>query len=373
MSKASRALLRSKPTPLPKSSNLSRVGDLMEGDDTDPLGNLVDEVLEGRSERTTDGVSAQAAKEVVVATTSMQAVGLTANDLLPKKTYELPLSMLRETSLNARHHYIIEEVDALALEIMRKGQLVAASGFVEDGVVKLLDGGKRLRALRVANIDTMRVEIRERPESPQDAYILSRTFNLARSEQTCFDDAVRFKQLLEDRVFKSQAEIAEKVFEDKKKEWKVSRILSLNKIPQVLVRAMREDLPDGKKPKTLMESFAEVVADSFTEGEEIDDTKLQKITEVVHQVNAKELSLKEMKALLASRLSDPKQREKSEAVPVTYGAVTGTIKAYRARGQVEFSIKGIPEGDVEKVMEAIKRALSDATGEGQGEAPSMKG
>lgn len=357
---AKKDLLKVKPTRLPR-TEVNRVSDLMEGEEQDPLASLADDVLEGRAERNA-AVGSSVRSEVVIKEPQVNLKRSSIDELVEGSTYDLPLNILRETPLNARHHYFVTEVDHLAQKIMSEGQLVAATGYVDDGVVKVLDGGKRLRALRVANMDTMRVYIIKKPENARQAYLTSRSHNETRSTQTCFDDAFRFKQLLDEKVYGTQSELAKDVYGDEKKQWKVSRILSLNKLPQDLIKVMREgEEKDGEPlPRTANVSYAELIAECFSEGEDDDEEKIAKIIDVVHLVKAKGLSVKEMKSLLQSRLSGPKQRDKSESMPVSYGDMTGKIKAYKARGQVDFSIKGIPEGEVDKLIEVLKKAISEA-------------
>lgn len=274
-------------------------------------------------------------------------------DLVVGQTYNLPLGMLIDSPRNARVHYIQEEIDEMVLELQSTGQNVAAWGYVDGDKVRIVDGGKRLRAARAGGLDTLRVDINEKPTSEKEIYKLSRKMNLKRSAQTCFDDAVRFRQMLDDGTFKDQEEIGRELL-DGASQTTVSQILSLNKIPEKTLRLMRED------PKKLCQTaFAVEVAKQFRDGEEVEASKLHAISEVLRKVSEEDLSVKKMRELFESRMVGPKPRTQATSIAVKFGEAAGAIKMYRSRGQVDFSIKGVPEDRLHDLAERIQRAIAE--------------
>jgi ParB family transcriptional regulator, chromosome partitioning protein len=345
-----------KAIPLRSSHSDDRVSDLMKEVGTGSEFDLAGEVLATNAELSKAPVPGHVAgrREVpampVATTTGMPQ---SVHELVAGQTYNLPLGLLTDSPRNARVHYIQEEIDDLVVELQANGQEVAAWGYIDEDRVRIVDGGKRLRAARAAGLESLRVDVNERPQSDKEIYKLSRKLNLKRSAQTCFDDAVRFRQMLDDGTFKDQEELGRELLEGAS-QTTVSQILSINKIPEKLIRLMREDAK-----KLCQTAFAVEVARHFREGEEVESSKVHAISEILRKVSEEDLSVKKMRELFESRMVGPKPRTQPTSITVKFGAADGSIKVYRSRGQVEFSIKGVPEDRLQELTERIQKAISE--------------
>jgi ParB family transcriptional regulator, chromosome partitioning protein len=79
----------------------------------------------------------------------------------------------------------------------------------------------------------------------------------------------------------------------------------------------------------------------------------------LRKVSEEDLSVKKMRELFESRMVGPKPRTQPTSITVKFGAADGSIKVYRSRGQVEFSIKGVPEDRLQELTERIQKAISE--------------
>lgn len=352
-----------KAVPLTASANPDRVAALMETAETEVEFDLAGAVLSNNAEDSKTGrVMAEngarlgsekiptGARDPVWVSSGLV---LSVSDIRVGQVHEVPLALIVDSPRNARVHYVQEEVDELATELQADGQKVPAYGYVDGDKVKIVDGGKRLRAARAGGLETLRVDIHEMPASEKEVYKLSRQMNLQRSAQTCFDDAIRFRQMLDDGIFKDQEELGRELLNGASQAT-VSQILSLNKIPQQILRLMRDD------PKKLCQvAFAFEVARKFSEGEVPEPSKIHTISEVLRRVSEEDLSLKKTQELFESRLGTPKARVQGTFLRVKFGAADGQIKLYKTKGVVELSMKGVPEDKIQELADRIQRAITE--------------
>jgi ParB family chromosome partitioning protein len=353
---------KAKPTPLPGLGRASdHVAGLMEPDLSGIRPNRDREQMELR----TVGKSTVVASPVRIE--ALSPVDLIGDDgvqhLVVGNTYRLALHMLQDSQFNARVYYSAAEIDSMAVSLQENGQDVALSGFVDGSKVTVVDGSKRLRAARAASLDSLRVEIKERPASNKETYKASRRMNIERSTQTPLDDAVRWAALLEADDYPDQTSLGK---DNGVSQTVVSQTLSLNRIPQTVMRVMREEhvqpvRDEHAQPKLCQLSFAVEIAKMFDgthkEGQEQED----KAIEVIREIVAKDLSVKQARALVQSRLDGPKARQKAETMAVRYGNGLGTLKVFAAKGQLDLSIKNVDPakiGDLRAKIEELFTAKS---------------
>lgn len=356
-----------KPQPLPTRTP-DHVSDLMEPDLSTIRRNSAGDRAQMES-RTAEGKGLVAA--VLAQPTALEALSSTqglvgedqAHELMVGHTYRVPIHMLQDSEFNARVFYAADEIDGMALSLQNNGQDVALSGFVEGSKVTVVDGSKRLRAARAASLDSLRVEIREKPASNKELYKASRRMNIERSTQTPLDDASRFQALLQAGDYPDQTALGADMGCS---QTVVSQTLSLNRIPQGVMRVMREETspagrPLGSLPKMCQLSFAVEIAKMFdgthTEGQEQEDRAIEVIREIV----AKDLSVKQARALVQSRLDGPKQRQKAETMAVRYGNGLGTLKVFAAKGQLDLSIKNVDPARIGELRSKIEQLFAAKT------------
>lgn len=108
---------------------------------------------------------------------------------------------------NARKHYDPEKLAKFTVSMKVDGQIVPGVATIIDGKVVLIGGFYRLQALKAAGIKTMKLLIREYV-GDRDMYELSYKENADRHAQTPLDNASAWSNLLEKKVYPSDADIA---------------------------------------------------------------------------------------------------------------------------------------------------------------------
>lgn len=268
------------------------------------------------------------------------------------ETYELPVNLLKDSPYNARVWYSPEDVDVISVSMQQNGQDVAAVGYVdESGKVVLIDGSKRLRAAKSGGVETLRVEIKPKPASERELYLASRRMNVERSQQTPFDDSVRFKTLLDEGLYSSQAELAKDVGLSQSM---VSYTLSLTKLPPSVIKVLREERTKKGEAKLCQIAYAQEFAKMFdgtgVEGHELEDTAI----EIARDVLAKDLSVRQTQDLIRSRMEGKRQRAQADKIALKYGNGAGTLKVFASKGQIDLSIKGVEPSKIEELRLKIE-------------------
>ena len=128
-----------------------------------------------------------------------------------KAVVRVPLNMVHDNPLNARHIYDPEAVKALAASIATRGQLVpspAARHPELDGHVVLIDGHYRKRALLAAGKTEIECVLQD-VSSELDMYRMSYLINEERNAQSPLDNALAWQKLLVEQKVSDGAGIAE--------------------------------------------------------------------------------------------------------------------------------------------------------------------
>lgn len=278
------------------------------------------------------------------------AQALDASGYVLGQTYDIPLHLLQKSDNNARVFYQVEELDEMGRSLAAKGQDIPAVGYVnEQGRVVLTDGQKRFQAATSAGLTSLKVKIDPTPENHAAEYETSRRINLERSSQTAIDDAMRWKDLLDRRVYVSQDELSERLKVDKSI---VSRVLGINRIPHRLLRAMSDH------EKTRGMSVAYLISGLFDEKKIEDKEKAERMAEeVIDETQKGELSRTQVEALIAKKLRGPQSRQSPESTPVRFGPTKGIIKVFPERGQLDMSFRDLPTEKVTELKQIIEKAL----------------
>lgn len=292
------------------------------------------------------------------------------------KPYEVPLSEIRENHLNARAYYTNSEVDLMGKSMLENGQEVPARGYLEDGHVYLIDGQKRWRGANAFGITKLRVEICVKPQSEKEAYLESRRINVERSDQTVMDDAIRFKYLLDNKVFLSQVELGLSIGVDQAI---VSKILSINAIPERIKRRML-DYPQltqfrvacaiskifspNEQPKDAAATPANTVdlvsAEPDLDAERAEPVDLCALADnLIDDINRSEMSARQVEDLVASLLSPRKKKKKvrSEIRNYLFAGKPVTLKVLASKGNLELSVKGLTADKLELLHEKLQEVL----------------
>lgn len=267
--------------------------------------------------------------------------GFDVNALVVGGTYDVPIALIDANKYSPRFFYKSDRVDETAISMSEKGQKVAANGYVKAGRVQLIEGGTRLRAARANGAETLKVVIEEPPADDLELYLRAVAFHEERTNHTALDTAVLLKRLLDDRVCSSQDELTEKVKVNGSTQSKqqISMYLRISRsIPERLLRLM-SDHEATSSFTVAYELSALFVSDAY----KADPDRIEQIADdLVRRIASVGMSVRDVKAEIAAKLAGPKQRERSEATSVKFGDAKGVIKLFESRGQLDFSIKGVP-------------------------------
>lgn len=272
----------------------------------------------------------------------------------PGDLLDLPLERLRDHPRNPRVFYPLPtSSEDLEFEesIKKLGQLEAVQAYPpdSDGMFTLRSGHRRLRALRKLGIPLAKVLVVEPAEDELQEFKLCRAINAQRSQQTTFDDAVRFRELLEQGVVPNQAALARRLDVT---ETLVSKLLAIGELP----RAVLERMASHPKAFGVANAYAISLYWKATGSEEAVDKLLQRV------IDGK-LSLRDLESLLKRLKSPPEERERPVSQYKISGALTGKLRMWG--GKVELSLETQEAGAsarlYEKVLALLRSEASVAT------------
>ncbi|SIT45084.1 ParB-like partition protein [Paraburkholderia ribeironis] len=150
---------------------------------------------------------------------------------------ELALKTIKPSPFNPRHFYLKSSIAELAVNLAKQGQQQAIHVIPDHdnpGTYFVSDGGRRVRALKEANKESVKAIVIDLPIGMQ-SYKLGYDLNVQRDSQTVFDNAVVWKRFLDERHFQSQKELAEHLGLD---ESTVAVALSIAKLPEPVMHEM---------------------------------------------------------------------------------------------------------------------------------------
>lgn len=155
----------------------------------------------------------------------------------PGQVIDLALKTIKPSPFNPRHFYLKASIAELAVNLAKQGQQQAIHvipDYDNPGTYFVSDGGRRVRALKEANKESVKAIVIDLPIGIQ-SYKLGYDLNVQRDSQTVFDNAVVWKRFLDDRHFQSQKELAEHLGLD---ESTVAVALSIAKLPEAVMHEM---------------------------------------------------------------------------------------------------------------------------------------
>jgi ParB family chromosome partitioning protein len=138
---------------------------------------------------------------------------------------------------NPRTFYDEENIDQFADELEREGQIVAIEVTTMDeypGMFVITDGERRKRARKSRGHLEIEAEIKP-PMTPTEMYLRAYRANKDRDEQTIFDDAIAWDNLINRGVYKDVTALAIAIGESQPQ---VSKVRALAKLPESLLRRM---------------------------------------------------------------------------------------------------------------------------------------
>jgi len=124
------------------------------------------------------------------------------------KVQEITVNLIDINPYNARQIYKPQRVAELAKSIAANGQEQPGIATLKEGRYVLVAGHYRLRAIKQLGLPKMLVLVHDHL-SDRDLYAMSYRENAEREAQSTLDNAMSWKTLLKEGVYKSETEIAE--------------------------------------------------------------------------------------------------------------------------------------------------------------------
>lgn len=258
----------------------------------------------------------------------------------------LEIANVKDHPRNARQVYDPARIDEMATTIARDGQRVPAVVMPDPntpGGYLLIEGRYRKRALISLGRSTILASIVE-PLSDLEAYRLSLLLNEERNDQTILDNALSWKNMLDDGTYRGQDHIAEHL---NIKQGTVSKTLALLDLPPGVLNII----------KTRPGSFGIRVAQEMRQLSKLmEESMLESIAE---QVIAEKLSVRDLERLRERKAHEPLTRERSRAYPLQWGdARLGSIREFED-GRLKIDLTNAPEALRANIISAVKKALAD--------------
>lgn len=255
------------------------------------------------------------------------------------------ITLIDPNPFNARQIYRAERVSELARSIQAHGQDVPGIATIRNERYVLAAGHYRLKAIKTTGITTMNVMVHDNL-SDKELYEYSYRENREREPESALDDALCWRDLLTQKVYSSDVELAEAIGQSKSN---VSKTLSILNLPEVALDEIRKD-PTAYGLSALYELglFAKVSTDESA------------VLSFIDLLREGEIGRKEIQEARA-RLQDPKSRKHKETSrPYTIakeGSYSGSLKVFPDSGRVMLDVVFKNQTDREEILAVIKAKL----------------
>ncbi|MFM0212551.1 ParB/RepB/Spo0J family partition protein [Paraburkholderia sediminicola] len=268
----------------------------------------------------------------------------------PGQVIELALKTIKPSPFNPRHFYLKSSIAELAVNLAKQGQQQAIHvipDYDNPGSYFVSDGGRRVRALKEANKESVKAIVIDLPIGIQ-SYKLGYDLNVQRDSQTVFDNAVVWKRFLDDRHFQSQKELAEHLGLD---ESTVAVALSIAKLPEVVMHEM------VARPDRFGSNMAYQVGRYHTARGA--DATLR----LINKILSDDLSTRQVADIVKGRASaqestKPAGRQRyAQRLEIKLGGVAvGDLKSY-GDDRIELRLKGLTREKRDDILRQIEKML----------------
>ncbi len=266
---------------------------------------------------------------------------------------ELPLKAIKPSPFNPRHFYLKTSIAELTVNLAKQGQQQAIHvipDYENAGTFFVNDGGRRVRALKEANKETVKAIVVDLPIGIE-SYKLGYDLNVQRDSQTVFDNAVVWKRFLEERHFQSQRELADHLGLD---ESTIAVALSIAKLPENVMQEM----------VTRPDRFGSNMAYQITRYHAArgNDATLR----LINKITSDDLSTRQVADIVKGRASTqeaPKpagrQRYAQRMEIKMDGVSVGDLKSY-GEDRLELRLRGLTKEKRDELLHQIEKMLLPA-------------
>jgi ParB family chromosome partitioning protein len=273
-----------------------------------------------------------------------------ANNYEPGQIIELDLKAIKPSPFNPRHFYLKASIAELAVNLAKQGQQQAIHvipDYANPGSYFVSDGGRRVRALKEANKETVKAVVVDLPIGIE-SYKLGYDLNVQRDSQTVFDNAVVWRRFLDERHFQSQKELAEHLGLD---ESTVAVALSLAKLPESIMQEM------VARPERFGSNMAYQVG-RYHSARGIDAT-----LRLINRIVADDLSTRQVADIVKGRANPQeaakpatRQRYAQRMEIKLDGVAVGDLKSY-GDDRLELRLRGLSRDKRDEILRQIEQIL----------------
>jgi ParB family chromosome partitioning protein len=247
---------------------------------------------------------------------------------------------LRPNPFNPRKFYSDEVVSARAASLLRDGQQYPIQ-IAPDPEGVIIDGEYRWRATKKNNGTQLRAIWRHDLDTPLKLYFAARACNVERQDQTAFDDAIAWRQLIDARQVKGEVELAEHLGINLSI---VNRTLALSELPDSIVEILLQR-PIGYRAGYEIYLYFKALGGA-------------KAGELARRFVAEDLSTRQLEAI-RKEATEPSAR-RARATPLTLKldvrGVTGQLKAF-PDGRLSVELKGLGGDAQHDLLDWLQQAL----------------
>ncbi|MDF3085960.1 ParB/RepB/Spo0J family partition protein [Burkholderia sola] len=272
------------------------------------------------------------------------------NRYAPGQVIELPLKAIKHSPFNPRHFYLKSSIAELAVNLAKQGQQQAIHvipDYDNPGTYFVSDGGRRVRALKEANKESVKAIVIDVPIGIQ-SYKLGYDLNVQRDSQTVFDNAVVWRRFLDDKHFQSQKELSEHLGLD---ESTVAVALSIGKLPEAIMQEM------VARPDRFGSNMA------YQVGRYHNARGTEATLRLINKIVSDDLSTRQVSDIVKGRVAaqeTPKaagrQRYAQRLEIKLGGKSVGDLKSY-GEDRIELRLRGLPKDKRDAILEQLERML----------------
>jgi ParB family chromosome partitioning protein len=276
-----------------------------------------------------------------------------ANKYTEGQVIELPLKAIKPSPFNPRHFYLKSSIAELAVNLAKQGQQQAIHVIPDHenpGMFFVSDGGRRVRALKEANKETVKAVVVDLPIGIE-SYKLGYDLNVQRDSQTVFDNAVVWKRFLDESHFQSQRELADHLGLD---ESTIAVALSIAKLPENVMHEM------VARPDRFGSNMAYQISRYHSARGE--DATLR----LINKIASDDLSTRQVADIVKGRASaqeSPKpagrQRYAQRLEIKMDGISVGDLKSY-GDDRLELRLRGLSREKRDDILQQIEKMLKAA-------------
>ena len=277
------------------------------------------------------------------------------NRYVQGQVIELPLKAIKPSPFNPRHFYLKASIAELAVNLAKQGQQQAIHVIPDHdnpGTFFVSDGGRRVRALKEANKETVKAIVIDLPIGIE-SYKLGYDLNVQRDSQTVFDNAVVWKRFLEENYFQSQRELADHLGLD---ESTIAVALAIAKLPENVMHEM------VARPDRFGSNMAYQVS-RFHSARGADAT-----LRLINKIASDDLSTRQVADIVKGRASaqeTPKptgrQRYAQRLEIKLEGIAVGDLKTY-GDDRLELRLRGLSKDKRDALLQQLEMMLQTESG-----------